>query len=435
MEAILSSQAVDLDVLSPSISYGLSPTGSWCLAKREATTFALASAYSPGGVKKIDVSFGSTTEWLVPDSVVFSAEFQNLDATNAAFPCTPDANCLFESIEVRMSGQLIERITESARCNELFTRLTMSPQKKVNLAQMGFGTKIPTAQPDWSAAQNHEAGTIPASASKRIHWKCNLSGILSQHKWIPLYALSQNGLQVSFFCAPVDEALISSDGVTNYSQSYQLKDVKATCQMCTISDELMESFQGQLLNGSALRIPYKKLESFYSYVPTSVTAGKFDIPMSRTYTRLCQIFASFVQEPSATSKLKLCNNFYTHTPSSETLAYNFQIGTKKLLDNDSVGFSESWHRTLQGLGISNSLSHATGITFADYATNSYAIIADMEKIPHLASTGENVSNTSQITLRVSGFGTTANDLPSRCHLVAVADSILEIRDTTVEVFD
>ena len=205
--------------------------------------------------------------------------------------------------------------------------------------------------------------------------------------------------------------------------------------MCTISDELMESFQGQLLNGSALRIPYKKLESFYSYVPTSVTSGKFDIPMSRTYTRLCQLFASFVTEPVSNTKLKLCNSFYTHTASSETLAYNFQIGTKKLMDNDSVGFSESWHRLLHGLGIMGSLSHATGVTFADYATNSYAIVADMEMIPHLASTGENVSNTSQITLRVSGFGTTSSHLPSRCHLIAVADSILEIRDTTVEVFD
>ena len=329
MEAILSSQSVDLDVLSPSISYGLSPTGSWVLAKREATTFALASAYSPAGVKKIDVSFGSTTEWLVPDSVVFSAEFQNLDGTNAAFPCTPDANCLFESIEVRCSGQLVERITESARCNELFTRLTMSPQKKVNMAQIGFGTQVPAVQPDWSAAQNHEAGTVAAGASKRIHWKCNLSGILSQHKWIPLYALSQTGLQVSFFLAPVDEALINNDGTTQYSQSYQLKDVRATCQMCTISDELMEGFSGQLMNGSALRIPYKKLESFYSYVPNSVTSGKFDIPMSRTYTRLCQLFASFVTEPQANTKLKLCNNFYTHTASAETLAYNFQIGTKK----------------------------------------------------------------------------------------------------------
>ena len=66
MEAILASTAVDTDVLSPSLKYGLDPSGSWCLAKREATVFALGSSYSPDGVKMIQIPFGSTTEWMVP---------------------------------------------------------------------------------------------------------------------------------------------------------------------------------------------------------------------------------------------------------------------------------------------------------------------------------------------------------------------------------
>ena len=174
MEAILSSQSVDTDVLPPSLSFNLDPTGSFVLGKREATVFALGSSYSPNGVKMIQVPFGSTTEWLIPESILFSAEFENLDA-HPAFPATPDANCLFERIDIRMGGNLIESITESNRCNELFTRLTMSPTKKLNMAQIGFGSQIPTVEPDWSAAQNHEAALIPAhgtvGSSKRIHWK------------------------------------------------------------------------------------------------------------------------------------------------------------------------------------------------------------------------------------------------------------------------
>ena len=143
----------------------------------------------------ISVPFGSTSEWLVPESIVFSANFNPVGGT--CFPATPDANCLFERIDIRLGGQLVESVTESARCNELFTRLTMSPQKKVNLAQMGFGTQIPTTEPDWSSAQQHEAGVV--AATKRIHWKCNVSGLLSQHLWIPLYALSGMGVVVNFF--------------------------------------------------------------------------------------------------------------------------------------------------------------------------------------------------------------------------------------------
>jgi len=436
MEAILASHSVDTDVLPPNLKYGLDPTGSFVLAKREASCWALGSSYSPAGVKMIQIPFGSTTEWLIPESILFSAEFENLDAAKAAWPATPDANCLFERIDIRMGGQLIESVTESARCNELFTRLTMSPQKKVNMAQLGFGTQVPSAEPDWSAAANHDAGFVDAGGSKRIHWKCNLSGLLTQFRWIPLYCLSGQGLSVSFYVAPANESLIASHGGSTYSQSYRLKDVKALCTMVTISDELMESFQGQLLSGTALRIPIKKIESIWSYVPSSVTSGKFDVPMSRAYTRLCTLWASFAQEPPAdgSGKAKLCNTFYTHTASAESLAYSLQLGTRRIPDNDCVGFSESWWRLLNAIGISGSLSHATGISYSDYATSSYAIAVDTEKIAHLSSSGENLSNTSTIFLKISGFGTQASHLPSRCHLVAQTDAICEIRDTTVELF-
>ena len=431
MEAILSSQSVDTDVLSPSLKYGLPASGSWCLGKREATVYALGSSYSPSGVKMISIPFGSTTEWLVPESVVFSANFNPVGGT--CFPASPDANCLFERIDIRLGGQLVESVTEANRVNELFTRLTMSPQKKVNLAQMGFGTQVPTTEPDWSSAQNHEAGVV--AATKRIHWKCNVSGLLTQHLWIPLYALSGMGLVVNLFLAPGAESMIASTDGATYVQEYTLTDVKSLCTMCTISDQLMESFQGQLLNGTALRIPIKKIESMWSYIPNNIPS-KFSIPMSRTYTRLCSLFASFVQEPdAATPKLKLCNQFYTHTASAETLEYSLQMGTRRVPHNNVVGFSESWMRLLNCIGIGNSLSHASGISYADYATNSYAVGIDTEKIPHLASTGENLSGTSTVFLNINGFGTTAAHLPSRCQLCAQYDCVIEVRDSTVEIFE
>ena len=197
----------------------------------------------------------------------------------------------------------------------------------------------------------------------------------------------------------------------------------------------MNSFQGQLLNGTALRIPIKKIESMWSYIPSNLPS-KFSVPMSRTYTRLCSLFASFVQEPdAATPKLKLCNQFYVDTGSAETLQYSLQMGTRRVPDNDVVGFGESWMRLLSGIGIGNSLSHATGISYADYATNSFSLVCDTERINHLGSTGENLSGTSTVFLNIQGFGTTTAQLPSRAHLVAQYDAIIEIRDTTAEIFE
>ena len=439
MEAILASTADSTDVLPPSLKYGIDPTGSFVTAKNERTVFALGSSYSPSGVKLLQIPFGSTTEWLVPESVVFSANFKNNSGTEALWPASPDANCLFERIDIRLGGNLVESVTESARVNQLLTNLTMSPQKKLNSAQMGFGTNVPSATDNtgWSAAFQHTAALVDAHATTRIHWKCNLSGLLSQHRWLPLYALSGQGLTVSFFLAPGADSTIKSFGGTTYSQDYTLTEVKAHCTMCTIADELMESFQSQLLAGNPIRIPIKKLESMYSYVPTSATTSKFSIPMTRNYTRLAALFASFVQEPPAdgSGKNKLCNSFYVHTASRETLAYNLQVGSRRIPDNDVVGFGESWYRLLNAIGIGGSLSHASGITYADYATNSYALCVDLEKIPHLSSSGENVSNVGQITLNISGFGTVAADLPSRCHLLCQTDAVIELRDTTVELFE
>ena len=207
--------------------------------------------------------------------------------------------------------------------------------------------------------------------------------------------------------------------------------------MQTISDELMESFQSQLLSGTALRIPIKKLESIVSYIPSGVTSGKFDVAMSRNYTRLASLWASFAQEHPAdgSGKAKDCNTFYTHAGSAETLSYNLQLGTRKAFDNDSVGFGEAWWRLLNCVGISGSLAHATGITYADYSTNSFVLASDEERIAHLASSGTNLSNTSTIFLKVAGFGTQAAHLPSKCFLIAQYDAVVEIRDTTCEIFE
>jgi hypothetical protein len=203
-----------------------------------------------------------------------------------------------------------------------------------------------------------------------------------------------------------------------------------------LDSDLQESFNAALLGGTALRYQTKTIEPVWSYLANSSVSGNFDVPCSRNYTRLSSIFATFCKEPPAdgSGKAKLCNTFYVHPGSEETLQYSLQLGTKRIPDNDSIGFSEAWWRLLNCVGISGSLAHSTGITYADYASSSFCIGISCEKLPHLASTGENLSNTSTIFLRIKGWGTTAADLPSRCLLIPEYDQILEIRDTTVELF-
>ena len=216
---------------------------------------------------------------------------------------------------------------------------------------------------------------------------------------------------------------------------YELQDCQAKCSMLTLDDSLQDSFNSQLLSGASLRIPLHKLESIVSYIPSSATSHNFDVAMSRNYTRLASLYATFFHgEPSATNML--CNSFYV-PPGAETkekLAWSLQLGTRRLPDNDCEGLSESWWRTMNTVGIAGSLAHTTGITQADYESNSFCIGISTEKIDHLASSGENLSNTSTLFLKLKDFGSTSSDLCSRCQLIAVYDSILEIRDTNCEIF-
>ena len=87
------------------------------------------------------------------------------------------------------------------------------------------------------------------------------------------------------------------------------------------------------------------------------------------------------------------------------------------------------------VGIAGSLAHSNGITRADYDSNSFVVGVDTEKIAHLASSGENLSNTSTLFLKFKDVGSTSSDLPSQCQLFAVFDAILEIRDTQAELFE
>ena len=86
-----------------------------------------------------------------------------------------------------------------------------------------------------------------------------------------------------------------------------------------------------------------------------------------------------------------------------------------------------WHR---GLTLSRERDHRTGLQ-----DNSFTIAVDTEKIAHLASSGENLSNTSTIFLKFKNVGVSASDLPTRVHLIAQFDAIVEVRATTVELFE
>ena len=112
MEALLSSgNANDTgEFLVGPLRFGLDPQGSYVTQRRQATTFSNVNSASPAGVKTITINCGSSSEWLDASTVLLSFLITNTDGTNALFPATVGAYCLFDRLQIRLGSTLVEDI-------------------------------------------------------------------------------------------------------------------------------------------------------------------------------------------------------------------------------------------------------------------------------------------------------------------------------------
>ncbi len=190
----------------------------------------------------------------------------------------------------------------------------MSPQKKMDHGRLGFGTQVPTTNPNRYLADQHYARAIPASGSKRIYMKLDLSGLFfpaSLGAFIRLGRprLTNPTLQLSL--AQAVQAMIISDNGATYSQNYTLADIRLLSDMCSLSGELQESYNAAFLSGASLKMPIKSWEALANYLPSD-SSDSLDVAISKNYTQMSVLFATFDQSPPADNggKAKLVNTNY-----------------------------------------------------------------------------------------------------------------------------
>jgi hypothetical protein len=330
---------------------------------------------------------------------------------------------------------LVEDIQDFGKLTEIMQKLSMSPQKKMDEGQLGFGTAAATVNGSYFLADQHDAQTIAASGSKRVYMKFDLSGLLSQPKWLFLGALGGQGLQLQLTLAPANQAMIIHDGTTQFSEGYTLSDIRLLVDMCSLSGELQESYNAALLNGTSLKIPIKSWEVLTNYL-SGDSGGSFDVAISKNYTRLATLFAVFNQNPPSDNhgKAKIVNTNYFPTASSEDFTYHLAMGSRRVPDNDVRGTSESWYRLQGALGLYNSLAHSTSVDAASYKSDCYCLGIDVEKLPMVSSSGENLSGGQTVFLKIKGMGSDSTTVPRQARIFAHFESVISIQDTVVDIF-
>ena len=355
---------------------------------------------------------------------------------HALFPATPGAECLFDRLQIRLGSTLVEDIQEFGKLSHLMHQFSMSPQKRLEQGHLGFGTQAAAVDGSYFLAGQHDARTIAAGGSKRVYMKFDLSGLFSQSKWIPLFALGGQGLQLQLSMAPSAAAMIISDGGTTYSQSYTLTDIRLLASMCALNGELQESFNAALLNGTSLKMPIRSWECLVNYLPAD-SSGSFDVAISKNYTRLATLFAVFNQNPPADNgtKVKLVNtSYFPGGAAIENMSYALHMGSRRIPDNDVRGTSEAWYRVQNALGTYGSLAHSTSVDQDSYTSDTFLLGVDCERMPMVSASGENLSTGQTIFLKVKGMGSTSSDVPRRATICAHFESVISITDTVVDVF-
>ena len=131
----------------------------------------------------------------------------------------------------------------------------------------------------------------------------------------------------------------------------------------------------------------------------------------------------------------MVNTNYFPTAKSEDVSYHLAMGSRRIPDNDVRGTSEAWYRLQGALGLHSSLAHSTSVDAASYESDCFAIGIDVEKLPMVMSSGENMSTGQTIFLKIKGMGTNSSDVPRRTTICSHFEKVISFQDTVAEVFE
>ena len=129
------------------------------------------------------------------------------------------------------------------------------------------------------------------------------------------------------------------------------------------------------------------------------------------------------------------NTNYFPTAKAEDASYHLAMGSRRVPDNGVRGTSESWWRLQGSLGLADSLAHSTSVDEDSYKSDCYEFGIDVEKLPVVSSSGEDLSAGSTVFLKVKGMGSSSSDVPRQCRVCAHSEKVISIQDTVVEVFE
>jgi hypothetical protein len=266
------------DGLPSGLDYTISNVGAYVEARRENQISAISGdTFSPGGNRIVRFSLGSSTEFLIPESLCFSFDVANTAAVAAEndWQCSHySPNVLFQRVRVLFGAAVVEDIEHFGRLSAGLS-FYHTQERRLADAALGFGV-----QASETNALHQDAIAIDAGASQHVVCHPFALGLTRVQQLIPLAATAP--LQIELYLANADDVSVgSTTGGNTRSRSWQISNVKCHFDTVLLSDSLTSKMLQHLKAGK----PLKMLMSSWSCQSQSVPADQasFDIQSQRSF--------------------------------------------------------------------------------------------------------------------------------------------------------
>ena len=235
----------------------------------------------------------------------------------------------------------------------------------------------------------------------------------------------------------------ASFGDANTSVSWQIENVQAKCDVCTLDNGLMNSYTDHLKNGGEFPLKYdtvvSQTQSLYSGANGS---QKVRLNVTRALTCLSHVYITLDKEPAATAVvLKDWNHFYSPMEgksvfdSSGEIEAQLSLGSKLYPEYPVRSHSESYYQLKKALGIQSSNLHSFDITGSQYRKDRFVMGFDMEKVREMSWSGQHTRSGDILNVRFDHKSSTAADWATTMHIVLQSENAIMISDSGVRVAD
>jgi hypothetical protein len=357
-------------------------------------------------------------------------------------------------MRVLCNGQIVEDIDDYNRVHEMF--LTLAPaETRLNDTAESFGATwdIGGYEEKIGLDSQNLPGIYPADYQTVLFKP--LSGLLMQSKYIPLrYCPLTIELElVNDAVEPVldyRDANQSTFTINNTSDKWQIINVMAKCDVCTLDNALDNSYAEHLLSGKSLPINYNTyISQMQSLLSGAVGQKSVRLNITRSLSRLKSVFVTLQRQiPFASAQFigrKKWNDFYSpmwnyggdHNANNSQGEFEFQLqlGSKLYPEYPIRSHGEGYYQLRKTIGAQSNKHHSFEIGSHEYRHHKFILGTDTERVLEAGFTGMNTRAGDILNVKFEHNTTVDANWAHAMHVILHSDNIMEIRDSGITVFD